>query len=520
MSEAKRQGSREADAFRAGPPRERTDVRDYLESIAIAVLLVLCVRQVVVEAFRIRHGSMAPTLVGDHQELRCPNCGWTFAVGADKVGSRGQVECPNCRYRWPGGGRFAAQQGRLRFRTPEWLWNTAYTSRGQVLEGTPAANRVQRGPARVFVNKFVYRLRKPRRWEVTVFLFPTYDAYCPDCDWSGEVNSLEGLKCPECGNEDLQIEARNYIKRIVGLPGERIRIRGGDVYADGAILRKPASVQEELWFHVFDSRFMPRQEVQPTWDLRGARPLWRRDPPGGVLMLDALGADEPVLAAFGRPVRDFYPYDGLSYESNLHGFSQGGRHELGDVRVWARVRVQENEPGGAVVLSVSDAGHELTYRVPTGDGAAELANNGLAVRRADTAGISPGRSHWVCLENYDDRAVARLDGRELMRFDYEGAPPGARSIRFGGKGARILWERVAIQRDIYYLSVRRGGEAEPVYSLGDEEYLVLGDNSPASSDSRLWDEPGIPEDNFIGRAFFVFWPVHHMQWFSGGAVRK
>ncbi len=519
MSNCKRRGPSEGDAFRSGPPRETTHLRDYLESIAIAVLLVLCVRQVVVEAFRIRHGSMAPTLVGDHQELRCPNCGWTFAVGADKVGARGEVECSNCGWRWPGAGRFA-QGGELRFRTPEWLWNTAYTSQGKVLDRAAAANRVQRGPARVFVNKFLYRLRRPRRWEVAVFLFPLYSAYCPLCDWSGEVDSLEDAKCPECGNEDLEIEARNYIKRIVGLPGERLQIRDGDVFVNGSILRKPPDVQEELWLHVFDSRFMPRQEVAPTWDFRGARPLWRRDEPGGVLALDCIGEDGPVLAAFGRRVRDMYAYNGLSYEATTHGFSQGGRNEVGDVRIRARVRVQDSEPGGAVLLSVAEAGHELVLRVPTEEGPLELTDNGVAVRRVDAPGLAPGESHWLSLENYDDRAVARLDGRELMRFDYEGSPAGRQAIRFGGRGVRLLWERVAIERDMYYVPVRRGGDEEPVYTLGAEDYFVLGDNSPASSDSRLWDRPSIPEGNFIGRAFFVFWPAHYMQSLSGGPARN
>jgi hypothetical protein len=49
---------------------------------------------------------------------------------------------------------------------------------------------------------------------------------------------------------------------------------------------------------------------------------------------------------------------------------------------------------------------------------------------------------------------------------------------------------------------------------------MLGDNSPQSKDSRLWWEIGphllcrgeayqigtVPEDQLIGRAFFVYWP--------------
>ena len=57
-----------------GLTRHRTPLRDNLEWIAFIVLVVLVVRQMVVEAFRIQHGSMAPTLLGIHKEIRCPNC--------------------------------------------------------------------------------------------------------------------------------------------------------------------------------------------------------------------------------------------------------------------------------------------------------------------------------------------------------------------------------------------------------------------------------------------------------------
>ena len=62
------------------------------------------------------------------------------------------------------------------------------------------------------------------------------------------------------------------------------------------------------------------------------------------------------------------------------------------------------------------------------------------------------------------------------------------------------------------------------------EYLMLGDNSPASKDSRLWWEIGphlkrlesdyqvgtVPEDQLIGKAFFVYWPAGYRPSWSPG----
>jgi predicted Zn finger-like uncharacterized protein len=212
-------------AFRTGPARDRTPLRDNLESIAIAVLLVLFVRQMVVEAFRIRHGSMAPTLVGIHNEMRCPNCSWPFDVGEDKVGNRGEVECPNCGFTWPGAAQSDELGHPLSYKWPSWLWNSARVANGEPLASADAANRIPRGASRIFVNKFIYQLRKPRRWEVVVFLYPFYDVRCRDCGWRAEeVESIKDLLCPVCGSSDLEITTKNYIKRLAGLPGERIAL--------------------------------------------------------------------------------------------------------------------------------------------------------------------------------------------------------------------------------------------------------------------------------------------------------
>ncbi len=112
----------------------------------------------------------------------------------------------------------------------------------------------------------------------------------------------------------------------------------------------------------------------------------------------------------------------------------------------------------------------------------------------------------MCLENHDDRVVASVDGHVLFTYDYDGNPGGPRAVRFGARGADLLFERIAIDRDVYYTDVP--GSAMTGYKLKADEYYMLGDNSPASSDSRRWERPGIPAENIIGKAQFVFWPVY------------
>ena len=67
-----------------------------------------------------------------------------------------------------------------------------------------------------------------------------------------------------------------------------------------------------------------------------------------------------------------------------------------------------------------------------------------------------------------------------------------------------------------------GGTGNPIL-LRVGEYFMLGDNSPASGDSRLWHQVGphladrgedyqlgtVAADQLIGKAFFVYWPSGH-----------
>ncbi|MEL7338759.1 MAG: S26 family signal peptidase, partial [Planctomycetota bacterium] len=122
---------------------------------------------------------------------------------------------------------------------------------------------------RILVSKCAYLFQDPRRWDVFVFKF--------------------------VGNPK-----QNFIKRLVGLPGEILRIRHGDVYrkplgkdepfdaakddaglADNGyeILRKPPHIQLAMRHRVYDSNHQPvslldagfPSRLQP-WELKASSP--------------------------------------------------------------------------------------------------------------------------------------------------------------------------------------------------------------------------------------------------------
>jgi signal peptidase I len=48
-------------------------------------------------------------------------------------------------------------------------------------------------------------------------------------------------------------------------------------------------------------------------------------------------------------------------------------------------------------------------------------------------------------------------------------------------------------------------DAQTVFTNGDDSYMVFGDNTCNSSDSRTWGT--FPAQNIIGKSFFVYWPI-------------
>jgi signal peptidase I len=125
---------------------------------------------------------------------------------------------------------------------------------------------------RVLVNKLTYRFGDPKRGDVVVFKDPFGDpceerggAPVPEsCDrnvfarafnWFGEIFGLPTG------------ETRDFIKRIVGLPGETLEIKDGEVFINGERVEFPSTADEGP--HEDNSNMAPIEIPQDQYFVMG-----------------------------------------------------------------------------------------------------------------------------------------------------------------------------------------------------------------------------------------------------------
>ena len=544
----------------ASKRQSQEGTRETVEAVAIAFVLAFVFKTFEAEAFVIPTGSMAPTLYGRHKEVKCEGCGLEYTVGASQEidqesgvldpGQRvSESRCPNCRHR------------------------------NDILSA-PVFNG-----DRIVVNKQVLNYR---RFDVVVFKNP----------------------------EEPHV---NYIKRLVGLPGETVRIRQGDIQTRRADsdpwdvqYKEDPEKQRDIQLLVYDDNFPARQllaagvperwapaQFQENEITVGGWPrfenAWTPDAENRTYAVDAAdgaehwlryrhlvatpqtwfevrdGRDEisPVSArliadfcAFNDDDDEVYWTNDLTLEFNLaiDSVAAEGKLVLELVEGLRTARCEINlQSGVAEVLVESRQRGEST------------AGTRESITSVETGIQGPG-NYEISFANVDDRLCLWVDGdliplgekSHLSHYDLNF--PSFRDlapIGIAASGVKATVSDLRIRRDIYYrnevqaidgpgitttmpdkevsredLLVQNLDSPESygktyevllneqeerfgkymLYQLADDEYLMFGDNSPKSKDSRLFDHYSRPmrgidshryavrEKDLIGEALCIFWP--------------
>jgi signal peptidase I len=338
---------------------------------------------------------------------------------------------------------------------------------------------------RVLIDRTAFQVREPARWEVVAF---------------DRSDDDEGL----------------VVKRVVGLPGETIEIKDGDVYVNDQIRRKNLRQQRALRILVHDDDSCGDA---PRWRAQGAGSNWTRQH-GHPVHAENLGEDIGWLVYNHASPASDNPQTPARITD--YGFYNRGRmqqrneaiHPMADVAM--SFRIEEIHGRGLLWLQATDGRDQFMVQIDPGKCTFIVQKNpdenfaAPVVATGDLPGSLRGQTIEVSL--FDRQFLLAIAGKTLVTsaIDTPGAPPlSDQPLAIGAKGLGIVVDRLRVYRDVYYTGPPVS--SSPDWALGPDEYFVLGDNSPISEDSRTWTaDRFVQRKSLVGKPFVVIFPAQEI----------
>lgn len=264
-------------------------------------------------------------------------------------------------------------------------------------------------------------------------------------------------------------------------------------------------------------------------------------------------------------ITDFY-----SYNTNLTADSSSLVEEPGEARsAWNQPHwvgdltlsagVEVSSPKGEIRFELVKGGLPYSCVINVETGTARFMRGDETLLENPSPIKGPGR-YQVDFANVDDRLTLWVNGRSIYEsgVEYERGDeipiPTAADLAPAGvavRNASVTVSDLVLKRDIYYTQYPGQSDYGPVfenrgprtpvelfdfladpaqfpslarvgsesYTLGEDRFLMLGDNSPCSKDSRGWDRADrewdtvsnresweVPRSLLTGKAFYIYWP--------------
>jgi signal peptidase I len=445
-------------------------VRQTVEFLVILAICIVLFRTFAAEAYIVPTGSMAPTLLGNHKELTCPNCSYRFVVGLDEEERAGRAICPNCG--------------------------------SEDLEKQPAV--VSSGD-RLLVQKFLYDFRSPQRWEVVVFHYPGD----PSQAYVKRVVGLPGESIQILGG-NIFINGRIARKTLREQCAMRVLVYDDDY--------RPRDSDRYPRWHFRRERASRRSPILASgWHAEPRRFVHEANPDESNDLIDWLEYHhwEPDRWKYGA-VHDYFSYNGGDLR---------GEHPVLDLMFEANLTPGSDAQQIVVRMGSSGSDRFLITLPVAGQGEPQVQRNAspplelMHLDRALLAALTPGRTVHLEASVVDRRLLVALDGRLLFDpIDFDdpsagfGREPDEYPLAVGIRGGGLEVSGLRIFRDVYYTETlantpRHPRAVDEPLKLGPNQFFVLGDNSPVSNDSRFWDSsPVVPGELLLGKPFLVHLP--------------
>lgn len=319
---------------------------------------------------------------------------------------------------------------------------------------------------RIMVTKYYYALSGIERFDVVVFKFP--------------LN-----------------QAKNFIKRVVGLPDEELQIHHGNLYVRPKgeqkfkIARRTLRTQDSIWIDPAKSTsgYLNRlEDFTAAWTAEAL--------PGRARKADFL------LSEGELSTQEKDGESSIQFSYRPRALDDGNGKDVDDLRIVYDLEI--TGPKGEVFSDVVNAYGRFEIRLDT-EGGSQLryykpgSEKGQPTEIHPLKDVQPAMDRHLKLELsiFDGIAYARVNDGERAKITFietredllENEAP-ERRITFGAKGLTFKIRNLALGRDIYYKGREYGRDhalhEDEVTKIPPHSYLMMGDNVANSHDSRAW----------------------------------
>ncbi|MEZ6144847.1 MAG: signal peptidase I [Planctomycetaceae bacterium] len=512
-------------------------------------MAVIGFRAFVAEGYMISTGSMAPCLLGFHRQVVCPDCAYAFSRGTrydidDTILAEGESSdigvseatetiCPNCG-----------------------------------LTGINVNSVPRNEGDQLLVHKHFYQFRSPRRWEVVVFRHPAE----PDQAYVKRVAGLPGEQV-ELIEGDVVVDGVLQRKSLTVQRSMRIGVYDNDFEPlDEEWHPRWETTDLQTQWQADGNRFLYESNSGSSeatesvdwlayrhWIRRGGHHSTSVDLQHWPLSGRSPGSFEPSLtfdeitgklsctgvlpafvahrllnasndAAFQTAVSQLAEQSHIGQITDVYGYNhpQSARVSYPVHDLMLSAKIEHVAGDGEFHIRMTDGWHwfETVFDFKAHEARLLVDNADAPLHTAALPSSMVNGEGLIEMSTFDRQILVAVDGQELfppLQYAAKAVPRSQplEPVLIGAEGVELVVNQLQLYRDVYYTPKDAGNHEHPI-TVGAEELMVLGDNSPVSVDSRSWESPTIPQNLLIGKPFIVHLPsqqervqigsqVHHIR---------
>jgi len=282
-------------------------------------------------------------------------------------------------------------------------------------------------------------------------------------------------------DDNPEANQANQVKRVVGLPGESIRIAQGRIYADG----KP--IVPNL------SEFMQQAVLIAHWELGSNSPGENQsgeNSPSKTL--------EEFLSGIAAPIDNALPINAHDSHHPVAVSDIGIAMRLAQPQSnWnLKFQLAHGDQRVPIELSCYEKDTQVTLMAPgIQEGTDSVPSPSPPSPSPQIGWIRSWQPSWIHVVVLGGRLIVFDERQERWSVALGPMQEGLRWTELSLVDPPGLIDRCMIYRGLHYRGIRDSPEQEFAAAEG---WIVLGDNGTISEDSRYWERPRIDRDELRG----------------------